>query len=161
MGRRALIVCCRFPGKLDTVIFLGRHSCWRRGSAMPVDASAYIPAMYMTAYILALYSCAYMSLSPTVQIKTSNDIGALIRGLRSGLGWTQEELARRVGVSRLWVVQLEKGKPTAQIGLALRALKELGVTLDASSPTSTSSDRAADPMIDLNRVIRGTLPPKS
>ena len=96
-----------------------------------------------------------------MQIKTSNDIGALIRGLRSGLGWTQEELARRVGVSRLWVVQLEKGKPTAQIGLALRALKELGVTLDASSPPSTSSDRAADPMIDLNRVIRGTLPPKS
>lgn len=68
-----------------------------------------------------------------MQIKTSNDIGALIRDRRSGLGWTQEELARRVGVSRLWVVQLEKGKPTAQIGLALRALKELGVELDASS----------------------------
>jgi HTH-type transcriptional regulator/antitoxin HipB len=94
-------------------------------------------------------------------IKTSNDIGGLIRDRRSGLGWTQEELARRVGVSRLWVVQLEKGKPTAQIGLALRALKELGVTLDASSTTSTSSDQTADPMIDLNRVIRGTLPPKS
>jgi hypothetical protein len=52
-------------------------------------------------------------------------------------------------------VQLEKGKPTAQIGLALRALKELGIALDASLPGS------ADPGVDLSRVTRGTRPPKS
>jgi HTH-type transcriptional regulator/antitoxin HipB len=67
-----------------------------------------------------------------MHVKTSTDIGALVRDRRARLGWTQEELARRVGVSRLWVMQLEKGKPTAQLGLALRAIKELGVALEVS-----------------------------
>ena len=96
-----------------------------------------------------------------MQVKTSNDIGALIRDRRSQLGWTQEKLADQVGVSRLWIVQLEKGKPTAQLGLALRTLKELGLTLDAAPPTPGDSGPTGATAVDLGRIIRDTLPTKS
>jgi len=89
-----------------------------------------------------------------MQVKTPNDIGALIRDQRTQRGWSQEELARRVGVGRIWIVQLEKGKPTAQMGLALRTLKELGVFLDASTPESAASRRKQDAVVDLDRIIR-------
>jgi HTH-type transcriptional regulator/antitoxin HipB len=49
------------------------------------------------------------------------DIGCAIRDRRSKLGLDQQELARRVGVSRKWIVEVEKGKPRAEIGLVLRA----------------------------------------
>lgn len=95
-----------------------------------------------------------------MQVKTSNDIGALVRDRRTQLEWSQEELARRVGVSRVWILQLERGKPTAQIGLVLRTLKELGVGLDASASPVASPRRTGDGAIDLNRIIRGARPSK-
>jgi HTH-type transcriptional regulator/antitoxin HipB len=96
-----------------------------------------------------------------MQVKTTNDIGSLIHERRTQLGWSQEELATRVGVSRLWIVQLEKGKPTAQIGLVLRTLKELGITLDASVSNGTGSRRAEAGAIDLDRIIQSARPAKS
>jgi len=96
-----------------------------------------------------------------MQVKTSNDVGALVRDRRSQLAWSQQELASRVGVSRLWIVQLEKGKPTAQIGLALRTLKELGLALDASISPDVASPRTGADAVNLNRIIQNTLPPKS
>jgi HTH-type transcriptional regulator/antitoxin HipB len=96
-----------------------------------------------------------------MQVKTTNDIGSLIRDRRTQLRWSQEELATRVGVSRLWLVQLEKGKPTAQIGLVLRTLKELGLTLDASAPSATGPRRTDAGAIDLDRIIQSARPAKS
>lgn len=95
-----------------------------------------------------------------MQVKTSTDIGALVRDRRTQQAWTQEELATRVGVSRLWIVQLEKGKPTAQVGLVLRTLKEVGVVLDVSL-SSPAISRRTGPGADLNRIIGGTLTGKS
>jgi len=88
-----------------------------------------------------------------MQVKTSNDISALIRDRRSHLGWNQQELASRVGVSRLWIIQLEKGKPSAQVGLILRTLRELGIVLDASLPPTPSSKRATAGTVDLDLII--------
>ncbi len=96
-----------------------------------------------------------------MRVKTSNDIGALVRDRRTQLSWTQEELAIRVGVSRLWIVQLEKGKPTAQIGLALRTLKELGFSLDALISPAIVSSRPKGGAIDLNRIIQNARAAKS
>ena len=62
-------------------------------------------------------------------IKTPKEIGMLVRDRRKARSWTQDVLAQRLGVSRLWVVQLEQGKSTAQIGLVLRALNELDVPM--------------------------------
>lgn len=96
-----------------------------------------------------------------MRVKTHTDIGALIRDRRSQLAWSQDELARRVGVSRLWIVQLEKGKSTAQMGLVLRTLKELGLVLDASPPAVAPAPSKGVSTVDLNQIISGTLPAKS
>ena len=57
-------------------------------------------------------------------IKTAKEIGLLVREQRKSRGWTQDTFDQKLGVSRLWVVQMEQGKSTAQIGLVLRALNE-------------------------------------
>lgn len=64
-------------------------------------------------------------------IRTPANLGALIRDRRRGLGLDQAELADRVGVSRLWINQVERGKPGAGIGLVLRTLMVLGIELSA------------------------------
>jgi len=75
-------------------------------------------------------------------IRTTNDIGHLVRDQRKRQGLTQAELATRVGVSRKWIIELESGKRTAELVLVLRTLNALRVDLDAQpreagSATST------------------------
>ncbi len=53
-------------------------------------------------------------------LRTPADVGALIRDRRRVLKLDQADLARMIGVSRLWVNQVEKGKPGASLGLVLR-----------------------------------------
>ena len=68
----------------------------------------------------------------SVLIRTTTEIGLLVRDRRRALGLTQSELAERVGASREWIRQLESGKPRLELGLTLRALTALGVALDAA-----------------------------
>jgi len=62
-------------------------------------------------------------------IRNSSDLGALIRDRRIKLGLDQISLAKKAGTSRKWFIEVERGKPRAEIGLILRTLKTLGVTL--------------------------------
>ncbi len=71
-------------------------------------------------------------------VRNVSDIGALIRERRLGLGWDQQKLADKVGVGRLWVVQVERGKPRAHVGLVLAALEALGLTLNVGEPQHES-----------------------
>jgi len=64
-------------------------------------------------------------------IRTSREVGLLVRDRRRAIGLTQGALAERVGASREWVRQLESGKPRLELGLTLRALTALGIALDA------------------------------
>lgn len=61
---------------------------------------------------------------------TVRDVAAVLKGRRKALGWTQAQLADRLGVGREWVIQLEGAKSTAEWGKVLRAIRELGLTLD-------------------------------
>jgi HTH-type transcriptional regulator / antitoxin HipB len=56
-------------------------------------------------------------------------VGALARDARTAAGLTQTELADRIGASRFWVAEFEKGKPSAELGLALKALHALGIVV--------------------------------
>lgn len=85
-----------------------------------------------------------------MNIQAVNDLGALIRDQRKKLGITQQELADKAGVSRVWVVALEQGKPTAQIDLVLRTLRELGLSLRVDPETPASSSKG----IDLGAIIK-------
>ena len=66
-------------------------------------------------------------------IHRPSDIGLLVKAARKARSMSQDELARRLGVSRLWINKLEGGKPTARLDLVLRALAELGITLAAQT----------------------------
>ena len=65
-------------------------------------------------------------------IRTAHEVGLLIKETRKALGFTQAQLAERVGASREWVRLVESGnKPRVELGLTLRALTALGIALDA------------------------------
>jgi HTH-type transcriptional regulator/antitoxin HipB len=86
-------------------------------------------------------------------LRTPREFGALIKERRRESGLDQGELATRVGVSRLWINQVERGKSGAGIGLILRTLKELGIELVASDGTVAmpSSEPVFTP--DINAII--------
>jgi HTH-type transcriptional regulator/antitoxin HipB len=69
-----------------------------------------------------------------VRLRTAREIGLRIRDRRMQLGLSQAELAERVGMTRQWVIGLEKGAPGAALGTVLRTLSELGLVLDISVP---------------------------
>ena len=85
-----------------------------------------------------------------MQIRNAREIGALVREHRLGLKLSQAGLAQRVGVSRLWVVLLEKGKSTAQLGLVLRTLDILGLSLEVGGKISAPKSGG----IDLNKLLK-------
>ena len=62
-------------------------------------------------------------------IRTASELGLAVRGRRKEMGLDQAELARRVGVTRQWVIDIEKGKPRAELELVMRALHALELTL--------------------------------
>lgn len=65
-------------------------------------------------------------------VHTVAELGAAIRHRRRQLNWDQQSLAERVGVSRQWIVEIEAGKPRAEIGLLLRTLRALDLQLEIS-----------------------------
>ena len=67
-----------------------------------------------------------------MRIKTVETLGELVRDQRKQRGWSQNRLAEKIGVSRLWIGQFENGKETVELGLVLKALRALDLALDAS-----------------------------
>lgn len=77
--------------------------------------------------------------APPMNLRNPTDVGLLVRQRRRELGLDQAGLAERIGVSRQWVVEIEAGKARAEIGLVLRALRALGLTLRAEPRPSDGS----------------------
>ena len=67
-----------------------------------------------------------------MKIKTTQQIGATIRTRRKRLKITQKELAMTCGTGLRFIVDLEKGKPTCQIGKTLQVLQALGLAVEAT-----------------------------
>jgi y4mF family transcriptional regulator len=62
-------------------------------------------------------------------ITDSKTLGSLVRQERKAQGLTQEELAGLTGVGVRFVRELEAGKESCQVGLALQVAKTLGLVL--------------------------------
>ena len=77
------------------------------------------------------------------------ELAAAVRAERKRLGLSQSELAERAGVGRDWIIGLEKGTPTAEIGLILRALKSLGLTVQFCS----TSEVHPPSRVNLNELL--------
>jgi y4mF family transcriptional regulator len=88
----------------------------------------------------------------SVLIRTPRDLGAIIRDYRRRRGWGQQGLADKIGVSRQWVVAIEKGKARAEIGLVLRALDVLGIALSPDRDKSESSKDALQ-IADIDQIV--------
>lgn len=85
-------------------------------------------------------------------IRTPADLGAVIRDRRKQLGLDQSTLAKRIGVSRQWVIGVERGHARAAMGLVLRAIDALGIRLDASmAPISRHGSTAS--AVDINAIV--------
>jgi HTH-type transcriptional regulator / antitoxin HipB len=93
---------------------------------------------------------------PALRVRSIRDLASAARGRRLDLRLNQAELAERAGVSRKWLVEFEAGKPSAELGLAMRVLDELGLALDVTSEADGSSSGG---LVDLDTVLeehRGT-----
>lgn len=73
-------------------------------------------------------------------ISNTRELGLLLRQRREGLGLTQSQAASEIGASRQWVIQIEAGKPTAEVDRVLKLIRVLGLRLDVREVGET--DRA-------------------
>ena len=87
-----------------------------------------------------------------MRIRTPIDLGAAIRDRRMTLGLDQKTLAAKVGVSRQWIIAVEKGKPRAPISLVLRTVEALGIHLAADDQGKTKQ-RTGLPPVDIDSII--------
>ena len=89
-----------------------------------------------------------------MKIRTATDLGAFIRERRVKLGMDQSDLAEKAGTSRKWIVEVEQGKPRAEIGLVLRTLKTLGVSLDIAVDRARKTSEASESEnVDINNIL--------
>ena len=94
-------------------------------------------------------------------INRPEDIGALVRDRRKALRLSQADLANRLQVSQRYISHLESGKPTLQLGLVLRVLRELSVDLTVELPKSPTKSptlkKRSKPkpieFIDIDRLV--------
>jgi y4mF family transcriptional regulator len=61
-------------------------------------------------------------------------LGRAVRDARRALGLKQRDLSLSAGVGVRFLVDIEKGKPTAQIGKIMQVLAALGITVELSLP---------------------------
>ena len=70
---------------------------------------------------------------------TAQEIGKIVRASRKRLGVTQKDLALTSGTGLRFVIDLEKGKETCQIGKVLTVLHTLGIRIALTPPAVSES----------------------
>jgi HTH-type transcriptional regulator / antitoxin HipB len=76
---------------------------------------------------------------------TAEEFGLLIRKGRRALGMTQRDLALVINAGERFVVELEAGKGTSQLGKALAAAQAVGVQILESSTGQAGRPYASVP----------------
>lgn len=69
---------------------------------------------------------------------TMKTIGQTIRDERKEMGLRQDELAAAAGVGTRFIVDVEAGKETAEIGKVLTVLSALGCNLEIKLPSGVT-----------------------
>lgn len=72
-------------------------------------------------------------------ITNSQELGATIRTERKRLKVTQKELAMTAGVGLRYLIELERGKPTARLEGVFKVLQVLGLKLNVTVPAQSGS----------------------
>ena len=74
------------------------------------------------------------------RILSTRDLAEFIRKHRKALGLTQTELAGASNLGPRFIGDLERGKPTCEIGKTLQLLTMLGIELEVSAPLSATDE---------------------
>jgi HTH-type transcriptional regulator / antitoxin HipB len=72
---------------------------------------------------------------------TTQAIGQIVRDNRKQMGVTQADLALTSGTGLRFVIDLEKGKETCQIGKVLTVLQTLGIQIALTPPPASRSEQ--------------------
>jgi HTH-type transcriptional regulator/antitoxin HipB len=72
---------------------------------------------------------------------TAKSIGNAIRKARKSLNATQKDLALTSGTGLRFIIELEKGKPTCQLGKVLTVLNTLGIKIELTQPLSEVEEK--------------------
>ena len=78
----------------------------------------------------------------TSTIDDADALARIVRATRTRRRLTQAQLAEAAGVSRLFVIEIEKGHPRAEIGKVLTLLGALGLSTQVITPRTGSLDEA-------------------
>jgi y4mF family transcriptional regulator len=81
--------------------------------------------------------------------------GALIRARRKALSMNQDDVALATGVGRRFIIDLESGKPSCQIGKALLVADAVGLRLFDMLANAGANDAA---LLDVPDDDEGALP---
>lgn len=65
---------------------------------------------------------------------TTQGIGDFVKKTRKSLHLTQKDLALTSGTGLRFIIELEQGKPTSQMGKVLTVLHTLGITVQFTEP---------------------------
>ncbi len=66
-------------------------------------------------------------------LRRPHDLAGLFRHGRARMGWSQRELAERIGASRQWVSLVENGKVRIDFDLVMAGLQALGYAIFVKS----------------------------
>lgn len=108
--------------------------------------------------ILGLSPIGYTPTPPPVIVRTPKELGHLVRDYRARRALTQAHLAALVGASRKWIIDLEAGKRTADLGLVLSTLNALGVDIDLKD---RSKRAVRTHTIDIDAIVRSARRPRA
>ncbi len=86
-----------------------------------------------------------------MRVRTPADFGAAIRDRRRQLKLDQATFAKRIGVSRQWVIEIERGHVRAELGLVLRALADLNIRLDVDADPDAA--RRVQGAVDIDAIV--------
>jgi DNA-binding XRE family transcriptional regulator len=103
---------------------------------------------------------AKQTASLPVSVRQSlTELGELIACARKEKAWTQEELARRIGIHRMSVVRIEKGAPEVAVGWYLTAAWLLGLPILTWQPLGEgrSDTMVGDLLAKLKTRLPGTV----
>ena len=76
---------------------------------------------------------------------TPKEIGTFIKNARKSFGVTQKTLALTSGTGLRFIIELEQGKPTCQIGKVLTVLHTLGISIHLNVAASRSLGKGFTP----------------
>ena len=87
-------------------------------------------------------------------MRIEEQLGMHIRDRRKGLGWTQRELAKKLGISPTHMGAIERGERNPSIGLLLEIAQLFRTTLDSL----VSDDEWGDDIATYVNIVRDQSP---